>query len=230
VTEILESAAESTLVELLQARRSCRAFQPDPVPREVIEQILALAQLSPSWCNTQPWQLVIPDGAATERFRKGLAEHSRSSLPEPDFAFPTEYRGVYRERRLETAMQLYASVGIAKGDRAASAQQTLRNFDLFDAPHVAIVTTDEALGLYGAVDCGLYVNTLLLAAQSLGVATIPQAAVAGYSSYVREFFSLGADRKVLCAISFGYADQENPANNFRTTRAAVDIAATWVMD
>jgi nitroreductase len=157
-----------------------------------------------------------------------LAEHVRSSIPEPDFAFPAEYRGAYRERRLETALQLYASVGIVKGDRAASAQQTLKNFDLFDAPHVAIVTTDESLGVYGAVDCGLYVNTFLLAAQSLGVATIAQAAVAGYSPYVREFFSLESDRKVLCAISFGYADQDHPANGFHTARAAVDVAATWL--
>lgn len=125
-------------------------------------------------------------------------------------------------------MQLYASVGIAPGDRQASAQQTMKNFDLFGAPHVAIVTTDAALGVYGAVDCGLYVNTFLLAAQSLGVASIPQAALAGSAPYLRSFLDLPEDRKVVCAISFGYADESHPANGFRTTRADIASVATWV--
>ncbi|MBM4569517.1 nitroreductase, partial [Rhodococcus hoagii] len=99
---------------------------------------------------------------------------------------------------------------------------------LFGAPHVAIVTTDAALGVYGAVDCGLYVNTFLLAAQSLGVASIPQAALAGSAPYLRSFLDLPEDRKVVCAISFGYADESHPANGFRTTRADIASVATWV--
>lgn len=218
------------LALLLQTRRSCRAFRPDSVPREVIEQVLEMAQRTPSWCNTQPWQVAITDNDATDRFRKGLAEQVRSAIPEPDFPFPEHYLGVYRERRLETAMALYSSLGIAKGDRAASTEQTLKNFDLFGAPHVAIITTTAALGVYGAVDCGLYVNTFLLAAESLGIAAIPQAAIAAYSPYVREFLSLDPDRKVLCAISFGYADHGHPANLFTTTRASLDAAVTWFVD
>ncbi len=219
---------EMTLGRILETRSSCRAFRPEPVPREVIEEILALAQRTPSWCNTQPWQVVITEGEATERFRRGLAEYVRSSPQEPDLAFPREYRGVYRERRKECAMQLYASLGIEPGDRVASAAQTMRNFDLFGAPHVAIVTTDEALGTYGAIDCGLYINTFLLAAQSLGVATVPQAALAGSSPYVREALGIAEGRRVVCGISFGYADETHPANAFRTTRAAIGSAATWV--
>ena len=87
-------------------------------------------------------------------------------------------------------MALYSSVGIEHGDRAGSAAQTMKNFELFGAPHVAIITTDEALGTYGAVDCGLYVNSFLLAAQSLGVATIPQAALAGSSKFIHEHFGI----------------------------------------
>lgn len=220
--------SNADLRSLLDTRSSCRAFRPDPVPRATIEQILETAQRTPSWCNTQPWQVAITEGEGTERFRKGLVEAVHTSPHEPDFPFPTEYRGAYQERRKECAMQLYASVGIAPGDRQASAQQTMKNFDLFGAPHVAIITTDAALGVYGAVDCGLYVNTFLLAAQSLGVAAIPQAALAGSAAYLRSFFDLPEDRKVVCAISFGYADESHPANGFRTTRADIGTVATWV--
>lgn len=219
--------AADVLGDLLGSRHSCRAFLPRPVPRAVIRRILELAQQTPSWCNTQPWQVAITEGEGTERFRKGLADYVRTHPQEPDFPFPREYRGTYQERRKECALQLYTSVGITPGDRAASGEQTMKNFDLFDAPHVAVVTSDDALGTYGAVDCGLYVNSFLLAAESLGVAAVPQAALAGSAPYLREFFGLAPERKVVCAISFGYADDEHPANTFRTSRADVDTVVTW---
>ena len=87
----------------------------------------------------------------------------------PDFPTPEKYEGQSLARRRAVGAQLYESVGIARGDRAASAQQMRENFRLFGAPHVAIVTTDRSLGVYGAVDCGLYLATLMLAAQALGV-------------------------------------------------------------
>lgn len=215
------------LAALITSRSSCRAFRPEPVPRETITRILALAQQAPSWCNTQPWQVAITEGDGTERFRTGLADYVRSSPQEPDYAFPVEYVGEYRARRKDCAMQLYSSLGIADGDRGASLEQTMKNFELFGAPHVAVITTDESLGLYGAVDCGVYVNTFLLAAHSLGVATVPQAALAGCAPYLRSFFDLPDDRKVVCAISFGYADTEHPANRFRTPRADIETVTTW---
>lgn len=215
------------LATLIISRSSCRAFLPEPVPRETITRILTLAQQAPSWCNTQPWQVAITEGDGTERFRAGLADYVRSSPQEPDYAFPVEYVGEYRARRKDCALQLYSSLGIADGDRGASLEQTMKNFELFGAPHVAVITTDESLGLYGAVDCGVYVNTFLLAAHSLGVATVPQAALAGCAPYLRSFFALPDNRKVVCAISFGYADTDHPANRFRTPRADVETVTTW---
>ena len=93
---------------------------------------------------------------------------------------------------------------------------------------MAIVTTDAALGTYGAIDCGAYVANFLLAAASLGIATVPQAALANAPHRIRDFFGLGPDRKVVCGISFGFADPDHPANGFRTTRAPVTAVATWL--
>src|SRR5260370_25043278 len=83
-----------------------------------------------------------------------------------DFPFPREYRGVYLERRRESGFQLYNTLGIARGDKAAYGQQALENFNFFGAPHVAIITSYEALGVYGAVDCGGDVHNIVLAAHS----------------------------------------------------------------
>jgi nitroreductase len=213
---------------LLAARYSCRAFGPEPVPRETIARILKAAQRTASWCNSQPWQVSVFSGAATQRFAEALYAAAGGGGEASDFPFPREYRGKYLERRRESGFQLYNALGIARGDRAAYGRQMRENFRFFGAPHVAIVTTDEALGVYGAVDCGAYVANFMLAARALGVATVPQAALAGYSEMVRAQLGVGDDRRVVCGISFGYADEAHPANSYRTSRAAIDEAATFI--
>jgi nitroreductase len=222
--------AADTLTQLLEARFSCRGFLPDPVPRPIIERILEMAQHSASWCNTQPWRVIITEGDATQQVSQGFFEAAAQGQVGSDIPFPERYEGVSQARRRECAWQLYDSVGIERGDRAASAIQAAKNYELFGAPHLAIITSEKLLGPYGGVDCGLYIQSFLLAAQSLGVATIAQAAIAMSSPYIHEHFGLGDDRQVVCGISFGYADPSHPANAFRTTRAPLDDAVTWVSD
>ncbi len=216
-----------TLARLLDERWTCRQFLPDEVPRADVERLLALAQRTPSWCNTQPWHVEVTSGEATARLRAAFAEHVMTQPQAPDFAFPPAYAGVYQQRRRECGFQLYDSLGIAKDDSDRRLEQMLRNFEFFDAPHVAIVTTEEDLGTYGAIDCGLWVSTFLLGAQALGIAAAPQAALAGYPSLIREHFGLPEHRKVVAGVSFGYADLDHSVNGFRTSRAGMDEAVTW---
>ena len=213
--------------QLLRERYSCRAFLPQQVDTATITRMLEIAQRTPSWCNSQPWQLVITRGPGTDRFRAALLDYAAAHKAEPDFAFPREYRGVYLERRRECGFQLYESVGIARGDRAASARQTMENFRLFGAPHAMIITTDEALGVYGVLDCGAWVNNFMLAARSLGIASIAQAALGRHPQFLRSYFGLPADRLVVCGMSFGYEDGAHPVNRFRTSRAALDQVVSW---
>jgi nitroreductase len=215
--------------QLLGERFSCRAFRPDPVPRPIIERILKAAQKTASWCNSQPWRLEITSNEATGKFRDVMYNAASSGKANTgDFPFPREYRGVYLERRRESGFQLYNSLGIPRGDKAGYAKQALENFNFFGAPHVAIVHTDEALGVYGAIDCGGYVTSFMLAAQALGVATIPQAALAFHSGVVRRHFGLDDDRRVVCGISFGFPDRQHKANSYRTTRADISDTVTFV--
>lgn len=221
--------AISTLETLLAGRYSCRAYKTEQVPREIIERILAAAQKTASWCNSQPWQVTITSGEATKKFRDVLYPVAAAGTPNSgDFPFPREYRGVYLDRRRESGFQLYNTLGIARGDKTAYAEQALQNFNFFGAPHVAIITSDEALGVYGAVDCGGYVNNFMLAAQALGLATVPQAALAFHSAVVRRHFGMSDDRRVVCGISFGYPDREHKVNSYRTNRAQLDDVAMFV--
>ncbi|MEX0350559.1 MAG: nitroreductase [Paracoccaceae bacterium] len=212
---------------LMAGRHSCRAFEPTQIPKATIDQILATARRAPSWCNAQPWRVDLTSGAATDRFRAALTDEAQRAAPKPDLPFPSSYSGVYQERRRACGWALYEAVGVTKGDRAGSAREMMRNFALFDAPHCVIVSSPVELGPYGAMDCGGFVTAFCLAAKALGMATIPQAAVASYAPFLHRYFDIPQDFLVLCAISFGYSDQTHPANGFRTERAAPDAFTRW---
>ncbi|MEE2034536.1 nitroreductase [Rhodococcus chondri] len=222
------TGAADTLSTLLDTRYSCRAFLSKQVPREDIERMLRMGQRTASWCNSQPWQVHLVGGDAIERLREAVYAQAVSGELDPDIPGPAEYRGVYAERRRGAGYALYNALEIARDDYTRRTEQMLENYRFFGAPHVAIITTDKALGVYGAVDCGGYVSTLLLAAESLGIAAVPQAAVPMAASALRRELNIGDDRDIVCAISFGYADDSHPANTCRTDRANLDDTVVWV--
>ena len=219
------------LAGLLANRFSCRAFRPDPVLDAVIERMLGIAQMSPSWCNTQPWQVTVLSGAATDRLRGALlADLDSDEAKVPDIPFPAAYTGPRQERRREVAWQLYDSAGVAKGDRVAAARQARENQRLFGAPHVLLIHSSRELGTYGAVDCGIYLGALMLAAQALGLGMIPQAALADHSVLLRRMLGTPEDQILVAGASFGYADKDSPVNQFRSRRAPLTEAVTRISE
>lgn len=219
---------EYTLVSALFHRRhSCRAFHADPVAPGDIDRMVRLASRAASWCNTQPWHLAIAGPATTDRLRRELAACARHGPGEREIATEPRYHGVHLERRRVSGWQLYEHAGIARGDKAASREQALRNFDLFGAPQVAVVSCDRALGPYGMIDCGGFIGAFLLAAESLGLASIALASVAAYPGVLRRHLPVPADNAIVCAIAFGY-ERDDPVNAFRTDRAAPDELCAWV--
>ena len=219
------------LERLLTARRSCRGFTDEQVPRADLERLLTAAQHTASWCNTQPWQVVVTSGEATGRLAEAFMS-SDSTAPDggygSDIEFPTDYRGAYQERRREVGWQLYDAVGVAKGDREASAREGMRNFEFFGAPHLAVIHAPAELGTYGVLDCGLYVDSFLLTAQAMGLGTCAQAAVAGRSPLLHQWFDIPDDRLIVCGIAFGHPDPEHPSAAFTSRRAPVGDAVTFV--
>ena len=220
--------AIDTLSDILNKRYSCRAFRPGPVPDADLARIVDVARHVPSWCNAQPWQVEITRGAATQRLRDALIQTATAGTPPaPDLEWPKGYSGAYAERRRTCGFQLYDAVGIEKEDRAGRTAQMLRNYDFFGAPHVAIIHSPAELGPYGAMDTGGFVAAFTLAATAIGIASVPQAAIAAYAPLLRTQLGIGEDRLILCAISLGFEDRDAPANGFRTSRAKVADIIRW---
>lgn len=212
---------------IANARSSSRAYEEREVPRPLIERIVSAAARVPSWCNAQPWQLTITSKEETTRLGDALYAHAQQNPMQPDLPWPSSYDGPYKARRFECGMQLYEAAGIPRDDKAARTAQMLENFRFFGAPHIALVTAPKALGPYGALDCGGFIAAFCHAARAADVATIPQAAPAGYAPFLRAHFALPEDRDILCTIAFGFEDTSAPVNRFRTARASADDIIDW---
>ncbi len=218
-----------SVIDALSNRYSCRRFKQDAVPIDLIHKILTAAQKTPSWCNTQPWDVHVVSGEALQTLSGKLEKQAASgATPNPDFSFPERYEGDYRDRRKVCGLQLYKSVGIEKGDAERTRDQALENFRFFAAPHVMFLTVPSELGVYGAVDCGLYVSSFMLVANELGVATIAQAALASYPDVVREALNIGRERHLVCGISFGFEDTTHPINGYRTERESIASVVKFI--
>lgn len=198
------------------------------MPSETIVQILETAQRSASDCNAQPWRVVIVVGKALDRLRAEMYDRAVRDCPPVSDIGPIErYEGVYLERRRTCGWSLYDAVGVAKGDRIGSRQQALENYQFFGAPHFAVLATHGALGPRALVDCGGYLAYFMLAARALGVASVPQAAIAHRTDVLREPLGIPASDHVVCGISFGFPDETHPANGFRTERAPLDEVVSF---
>ncbi|HEY8431590.1 MAG TPA: nitroreductase [Sandaracinaceae bacterium] len=214
--------------DALTARRSVRGFRPDPVPAPTLRRIFEAAQRAPSWCNIQPWRVWVTSGEATASLTRALTAAASTSLPEPDFPWPAEYPPPYDAHRRECGAALYRAMGIAREDRDGRKAAWMRNYVAFDAPHVAIVGMDRRFGVYASLDIGCWLQSVLLAATSEGVATCPQAALASYPKAVREVLAIPDEIGVLFGIALGYEDPSVPANACRTDRAPLEENVRFV--
>ncbi len=218
-----------TVLSLAKARYSCRAFEPRPVPMCDIQRVLEVARTAPSDCNTQPANMFIVSGRALDGLRAEMYEAASSGLESTSDVPPiAAYAGVFQDRRRECGWELYNAVGIERGDREGSGRQALENFRFFGAPHLAVVTVDKDLAERGLFDAGIYLGHFLLAVQSLGIAAVPQGAIAHRSDIIRKHVPIPAELRVVCGVAFGYAMKEHPANSFRTSRAEVSDSVAFV--
>lgn len=216
------SPEEMSLAQALRSRRSVRGYRPDRVPQQVMDDIFSLAQLAPSNCNIQPWKVYVASGATRDELRQRMVDKvSQGVLPQPDFESLPNFEGVYRQRQVACAVELYKSMDIARDDKAGRMWANLRNFELFDAPHVAFIGMERSFGVTVALDVGMYIQSLMLLMTSHGVGSCAQGSMRYYPDDVREVFGIPDSTAILVGISFGYEDESVAANKTRVGREPV---------
>jgi nitroreductase len=226
MTQIGEKAM--SVHEAVSLRRSVRGYLRDEVPEKTLREIFALAQAAPSNCNVQPWLPHVISGASLRTLgAKMVAAAEAGRAPDPDFTADRKFSGVYRERQIDAAVQLYGAMEIKRDDRLGRDQAYRRNLDFFGAPHAAMIFMHSGFEEREAVDIGMYAQTLMLLMTARGIASCAQGALSLYPSIVREHLSLTADYRLIFGISFGYEDTSVAANKARVGRSALEDAVRF---
>lgn len=208
-------------------RSSTRAFRPEPIARETLLEMFEAAQHAPSWCNVQPWHVVVTEPPKTAELAAAMVAAAKSGMPHAEVPFPIEYPTPYKERRIACGAELYRNMGIAREDKAGRYDAWLRNYAFFDAPHVAIVSCDKRLGPYVYIDVGVWLGYVLTAATALGIETCAMASVAAYPEPLRAQLGIADGDVILFGIAMGHADPGAPANKTRTTREPASVNVTF---
>ena len=221
--------SEMSLETAVMSRRSVRGFQNKQVPQDLLKNVFEIGRWAPSGTNMQPWQTYVASGVTRDVLRQQMMEAVRNGLPpNQDHKEPGRPIGkVWKDRRRECAAVLYRAMDISWDDKEARNAAAFKNFELFDAPHVAFLCMDEAFGLGRAWDVGMYAQTLMLAMTANGLASCAQGTMGHHPELVRKAFNLGPEVKVLFGLSFGYEDTSMKVNSAHTERAALKDTVTF---
>jgi nitroreductase len=218
----------ATFDVVIRSRKSVRAFRPDPVPRHLLTEILETARAAPSNFNSQPWRVYLLTGAAKRALGDAILQaHVANTVP-PFSPFPQPAPTECEARVIDFGRRLYSALGIDRADMAARARQTGRNFVFFDAPVGLIFTIHSALTKHSWLDYGLFLQTLMLAAQVRGLATCPQVSFVRFQSIIAEQLGLGPEELVTCGMSCGYLDEQAAVNRLNMPREPLDGFTRWL--
>jgi nitroreductase len=217
--------------EIAQDRRSIRGYKTDPIPREILEEIIHIAKHAPSSMNTQPWHFHVLTGEPLERIRKGNTEKMMTgSSVDREIKLNHGYEGPHRERQIEIAVQLFEAMGIARDDKERRMDWVMRGFRQFDAPVSIVITVDKALAddTIAHFDCGAATYGLVLAAWSKGIGSVINGQGIMQSSVVRENANIPEDQVIMTCVAMGYPDDSFVANDVKSRRSPNDKVASFI--
>ncbi|MCE5312158.1 MAG: nitroreductase [Nitrospiraceae bacterium] len=216
-------------IECIKSRMSIRKFKPDPVPSDILKKIISTAQRSPSYKNSQPWEVAVVSGAKKDALTElliGLLE--KGAPPQPDIPEPAGWPQHIDARIKKTFAERSAKLGVNINDPDLVKKAKRANFRFYGAPHCIFVFQDRDLPSWSIFDAGLFCQTLMVAAHAEGIGTVPQAFVIDYSAEIRRFLSIGDNKRLVIALSTGYPEQIEPSKLFVTGREPLDSIIKWI--
>lgn len=218
-----------TVSEAVDSRIAMRAFRDTPVPGDMVRRLLIAAARSPSGGNLQPWRVYVLGGEDLERFkalmRNRIQVNQRGDGAGYDI-YPRELIEPYRARRAKCGEDMYATMSIARENKAARLAFIAGNFQFWGAPIGMFFCLDKQMGPPQWSDLGMYIQTLMLLAREAGLHSCPQEAWTLWHKTVGEFLGLPDNLALFCGLALGHADHQHPVSRVRTERAPLNEFAT----
>ena len=209
------------------ARRSIRAFTPQPINNKVIKNLLALAARSPSGGNLQPWKIYVINNQSMKKF---IEFQDNWDQPEtPGYAiYPSGLTEPYRTSRYQLGEAMYELLGIPREDKDARLQQVMRNFEFFGAPAAIFCFIDKQMGPPQWSDLGMFLQTFMLLAQEAGIDTCAQEAWAMKNDSVSKFVGSDKNDILFCGLALGYKDEDAVINQLSSERRPIEQWAKFL--
>ncbi|NNU15445.1 nitroreductase [Parvularcula sp. ZS-1/3] len=216
--------------EAIAQRFSCRAFLPDPIPEQVVRDLLARALKSPSGGNLQPWRIIAVAGkekdALTPLAQKVLFGNPQGEDDEFPI-YPKKLEDPFRARRFKVGEDLYGALGIPREDKPARFAQLAENFRFFGAPVGLFFITRREFGHGQWAHMGMLMQTIALLAEEQGLATCMQEAWGAVRETLHGHFGLDEAEVIYCGMALGHADKDAAINSWRSERAGLDEVAEF---
>jgi nitroreductase len=216
--------------DAIAGRHSVRAYRDQPVPRAALEKVLRIAGHAPSGTNAQPWHVYVLQGARKAALTAELLRLHEAGAPQDReyFYYPETWRDPYLARRRACGFGLYATLGIGKGEKARMHEQHGQNWRFFGAPVGLMFAVDADLEKGSWLDCGMFIQSVMVAARGEGLATCPQAAFAYQAHTVKRIVGIPATQTLICGMALGYEDTSAVVNTFVPAREPLEAFVTWV--
>ncbi len=229
--------------EFIRSRRSTRDFKSDPIPKELLDQVLEDAKWSPSWSNTHPYFLAVAQGEKLELIKKELLElfdiaypavvggkwqkvklfFTRPGWPDGDYRTYFKYPPRLQKFRVATGKAIYEFLGIKRDDAKGRELWWRHNYEFFNAPCAIFVFVHSKMREYSVLDAGIFLQSFMLSAEAHGLGTCAQGTLATWAGPIRKNFEIPEDYKLIVGVSVGYKS-DAPINKFNAGRRDLDIS------
>jgi len=217
------------VIDALNSRFTCRAFKPDPIAKEIVVKVLEAANRAPSWGNTQPWNIYVASGSVLEGMRTEFQRNVTQQVAWiTDLPFPQDWPEAQKRNYDLLGKERYAILSKVFEKDALREIVMANNYRFFDAPLVIYVCMDRSLTPYSMLDLGAVSQSIMLAAQELGLATAPAVMLVLYPDLIHQTLHIPEDQAVVLGIAMGYADMDSIHNQYRSLRRPVSEMANFL--
>lgn len=214
------------LIQAIQGRRSIRAFKPDPVPKEKIEEIIKWATLAPSAINLQPWEFIIICGEEKERLSRRLLKAYREKQISCSPGNVKPLPKSIAKRGAQTLEMMNPFFEEMKVDPNQFINEGSCNF--YGAPVAILICLDDSFPKSRLVDIGIILGYFLLVAHEYGLGTCPIGLITAYEEDIKELLNIPENKHVVIGIALGYPDEQSPINRFKSPREEFTKMVKWI--
>lgn len=216
-------------IECIETRMSIRKFKDETVPKDLLMEVIQIAQRAPSYKNSQPWEVVIVSGMKKDALTSHLLDLlEKGEEAHPDIPVPEGWPEAIEKRIADNLEKRSKEFGINLSEPDNLKRSKIANYSFYGAPHAIFFFQDASLNEWSILDIGIFVQNVMLAAHAKGLGTVPQGFLIDYSQQIKTFLGIPEEKRLIIGMSIGYPDLSHRLNSYRTERIDVTEMTKWV--